>query len=117
VSGDLQLSDLQAERLTAKTLSGNVEFIGGLERGGRYEFHAHSGNVRLVLPANIPGFEMDASTFSGSVRTDFPVTLRSTADAGGRRTTTNRAIRGSFGDATAILSLRSFSGNIVIARK
>ena len=29
--------------------------------------------------ANITGFELDASTFSGSIRSDFPVTLRSTA--------------------------------------
>jgi hypothetical protein len=119
VSGNVQLSGLQVERLTAKTLSGDVEFVGPLARGGRYEFHAHSGNIRLVLPPDTAGFEMDASTFAGSVRTDFPVTLRSTAagdDPRGRRTT-NRAIRGSFGDAAAILSLRSFSGNVEITRK
>lgn len=120
VSGNLQLSDLQVERLTAKTLSGDVEFSGPLARGGRYEFHAHSGNVRLVLPSNTSGFDMDASTFSGSVRSDFPVALRSvgSSDApGGRRGGSNRAVRGAFGDAGAILSLRSFSGNVVIVRK
>lgn len=120
VSGNLQLSDLQVERLTAKTLSGDVEFSGELARGGRYEFHAHSGNVRLVLPSNTSGFDLDASTFSGSVRSDFPVTLRSAASVetpGSRRSGSNRAIRGAFGDAGAILSLRSFSGNVVIVRK
>ena len=114
VSGNLRLSDLQVERLTAKTLSGDIEFEGSLARGGRYEFHAHSGNVRLLLPANTSGFELDASTFNGTVRTDFPVTLRP-ASSEGRRP--NRAIRGSFGDAGAILSLRSFSGSVVIARR
>lgn len=120
VSGDLQLADLQVERLTAKTLSGEIEFQGDLARGGRYEFNAHSGNVRLILPASTAGFDLDASTFSGSVRSDFPVTLRSAANSDrprGGRTTTNRAIRGSFGDAGAILSLRSFSGNVVITRQ
>jgi DUF4097 and DUF4098 domain-containing protein YvlB len=116
VSGDVQLADLQVERLTAKTLSGNIEFTGSLVRGGRYEFNAHSGNVRLVLPGGTAGFEMDASTFSGSVRSDFPVTLRSTSPDNGRRGG-NRAIRGSFGDAGAILSLRSFSGNVVVTRQ
>lgn len=116
VSGDLQLADLDVERLTAKTLSGNIEFTGSLVRGGRYEFNAHSGNVRLVLPGDTAGFEVDASTFSGSVRSDFPVTLRSAASSG-RRGSTNRAIRGSFGDAGAILSLRSFSGNVVVTRR
>jgi hypothetical protein len=120
VSGNLQLSDLQVERLTAKTLSGDIEFAGNLARGGRYEFHAHSGNVRLVLPSTTSGFDMDASTFSGSVRSDFPVTLHSTARADatpGRRNGSNRSVRGAFGDAGAILSLRSFSGNVVITRK
>jgi hypothetical protein len=120
ISGNLQLSDLAVERLTAKTVSGDIEFDGHLARGGRYEFHAHSGNVRLILPANTSGFEIDASTFNGSVRSDFPVTIRSTSadrNGNGRRTTTNRAIRGSFGDGGAILSLRSFSGNVAITRK
>ena len=120
VSGNLQLSDLEVERLTAKTLSGDIEFAGSLARGGRYEFHAHSGNVRLTLPSNTTGFDMDASTFSGSVRSDFPVTLRSTTrtdNTSGRRNQSNRAVRGSFGDAGAILSLRSFSGNVVITKR
>lgn len=119
VSGDLQLSDLEIERLTAKTLSGDIEFAGRLLKGGRYEFHAHSGDMRLVLPADTAGFEIDASTFNGSVRSDFPVTLRSTTrePAPGRRSAGARAIRGAFGDAGSILSLRSFSGSVVITRK
>jgi DUF4097 and DUF4098 domain-containing protein YvlB len=117
VSGDLQLSNLQVERLTAKTLSGEIGFEGALVRGGRYEFNAHSGNVRLTLTSNTPGFELDASTFSGSVRTDFPVALRAAADDTGRRGGASRAIRGSYGDAGAILALRSFSGNVVITRR
>jgi DUF4097 and DUF4098 domain-containing protein YvlB len=119
ISGDVQLSDLQVERLTAKTVSGDIGFDGGLARGGRYEFNAHSGTVRLVL-ANVSGFELDASTFSGSIRTDFPVTVRSTArddDPRSRRGLNNRSIRGTFGDASAFLSVRSFSGTVVITKK
>ena len=115
VSGDLQLSNLDVERLTAKTLSGEITFDGSLASGGRYEFNAHSGNVRLSLASSTPGFELDASTFSGSVRSDFPVTLR--ANASGRTRQPNRAIRGTYGDAGAILALRSFSGNVVITRR
>jgi DUF4097 and DUF4098 domain-containing protein YvlB len=116
VSGDMKLADLEVERLTAKTVSGNIEFVGSLAPGGRYEFNAHSGNVRLLLPGNTQGFDLDASTFSGSVRSDFPVTLRS-SNAQGSRRGANRSIRGSFGDAGAILDLRSFSGNVVIAKQ
>jgi DUF4097 and DUF4098 domain-containing protein YvlB len=117
VSGDLQLSNIQVERLTAKTLSGIIAFEGSLARGGRYEFNAHSGDVRLTLASNTPGFELDASTFSGSVRSDFPVTLRSTTDGTGQRGGATRAIRGTYGDASAILALRSFSGSVVITKR
>ena len=72
--------------------------------------------------ANAPGFELDASTFSGSIRSDFPVTLRSTAATTGTRDDAarwqqSRAIRGTFGDASAILAVRSFSGTVVITKK
>ena len=118
VSGDLRLSNLQVERLTAKTVSGDVTFEGALARGGRYEFNAHSGDVRLIV-AGTAGFELDASTFSGSVRSDFPVVLRMPArsDSDRRGPATNRAIRGTYGDASSILSVRSFSGSVVITRK
>lgn len=121
VSGNLQLSGLQVERLTAKTVSGDIDFDGGLARGGRYEFNAHSGGIRLGL-TNTTGFELDASTFSGSIRSDFPVTLRSTSrddEPRGRRNVgmSNRAIRGTFGDGNAILAIRSFSGTVVITKK
>ena len=115
VSGNVQLSAVQTERLQAKSVSGDIEFDAALARGGRYEFNSHSGNVRVIL-TNAPGFELDASTFSGSVRSDFPVTMR--AEGGNReRRDANRSIRGSFGDASALLSLKTFSGTVVITRK
>lgn len=118
VSGNVQLSAVQIERLQAKSVSGDIEFDAALARGGRYEFNSHSGNVRVIL-ANAPGFELDASTFSGSIRSDFPVTLRSTPSEpeDRRRGGMNRAIRGTYGDASAIVSVRSFSGSVVLTRK
>ena len=62
------------------------------------------------------GFELDADTFSGSVRSDFPVTLRSVGPADGRPAA-NRSIHGTYGDAGSILSLRSFSGTVVITKR
>ena len=116
VSGDLQLSNLQVERLSAKSFSGSIAFDGNLQRSTRYEFTSHSGDVRVMLPGNTSGFELDASTFSGSVRSDFPVALRLNP-RGGRGSASSRAVRGTFGDAGAILAVRSFSGTVVIAKK
>ena len=117
VSGDVRLSGSQIERLEAKSISGNVEFDAPLVKGGRYEFTSHSGHVRLILSGNT-GFELDADTFSGSVRSDIPITLRTVGQTrSGERRSSPRAIRGTYGDASAILSVRSHSGSVVITKK
>ena len=116
VSGDVRLSGSQVERLEARSVSGNIEFDAPLVKSGRYEFTSHSGNVRLVLSGNT-GFELDADTFSGSVRSDLPVTLRAIGNTETSRRGSNRAIRGTYGDASAILSVRSHSGSVVITKK
>jgi hypothetical protein len=116
VSGDVRLTGSQVERLEARSVSGNIEFDAPLAKGGRYEFTSHSGNVRIVLSGNT-GFELDADTFSGSVRSDVPVTLRSVGRTDESRRGSTRAIRGTYGDASAILSVRSHSGSVVITKK
>ena len=114
VSGDIDLAGLEVERLEAKSVSGGVEYTGVLASGGRYEISSHSGDVRVYLSGDT-GFELDASTFSGSIRSDLPVTTR--PDRGGSRGRSARSIRGSYGDASAILSLRTFSGSVVVSRR
>lgn len=114
VSGSVQLDGLQVERLQARSVSGTIEFAGTLSRSGRYEFTSHSGDVRLRLSGAV-GFDLEASSFGGSIRSDFPLTFRS---ATGRRERSGplRTVRGSYGDAAAVISARSFSGSIVIVR-
>ena len=118
VSGDVKLSGTQVERASAKSVSGSIEFDAPFAKGGRYEFTTHSGNVRIVVSGGT-GFELDADSFSGSVRSDVPVTLRSVGGTGGdrRRGSSSRAIRGAYGDAGAVLAVRSHSGSVVIAKK
>ena len=116
VSGDVRLTGSQIERLEARSVSGNIEFDAPLAQGGRYEFTSHSGDVRIVLSGST-GFELDADTFSGSVRSDVPVTLRSVGRTERERRGSTRAIRGTFGDASAFLSVRSHSGSVVITKK
>jgi DUF4097 and DUF4098 domain-containing protein YvlB len=119
VSGDLRLSALQVERLQAKSVSGDIEFGATVARGGRYDVTSHSGDIRVTVPGDGPGFELDASTFSGSVRSDLPITLRTDPSAGSARGrgASSRTIRGTYGDASALLSVRTFSGSVVIARQ
>jgi len=112
VSGDVRLTDVAAQRVFAKSVSGDVEFGGALAGGGRYEFTAHSGDVRVRLPA-AASFDLQADTFSGPLSTDFAVTLRSARSGRG----STRALRGVAGDGAAQLIVRSFSGSVAITRQ
>ncbi len=122
VSGDISVAEAACERLEVKTVSGGVEYSGGIARGGRYEINSHSGTVRMIL-ANPAGFELNANSFSGSIRSELPLTLGGDAtrpDDGarrGRRGGGDHALRATFGDGSATLVVRTFSGDIIISKR
>lgn len=119
ISGDVVLTDITCDRLGVKSISGSVEYSGTLAKNGRYDVNAHSGTVRLTLSGST-GFELTASTFSGSIRSELPLTLGGDRDRGTdvrRRGVNNRSIRATYGDGSAALTIRTFSGNIVIAKR
>jgi DUF4097 and DUF4098 domain-containing protein YvlB len=115
VSADLRLSDIEVDRASLRSVSGDIDFTGRLLRNGRYQFQSHSGDVR-VTPSDGRGFSVEASTFSGDVRSDYALTLQ-TAPGNSFGPGRNRSVRGSFGDAGATLMLQSFSGDIVIVKR
>jgi len=117
VSGNIRVDDTQADRMEVKAVNGNVDYAGDLARNGRYQFVSHSGDIRLVL-SGATGFELQANSFSGTVRSDFAINRRGGAGAEGQAAVRGpRAIRGAFGDASATLALRAFSGDISITRR
>jgi len=117
VSGDVVVSDVACDRLNAKSVSGGFEYTGTISRGGVYDVNVHSGTVRFTL-ANPSGFELTANTFSGNIRSDLPLTIGGDRDVNVRRRgVSNRSIRATFGDGSAMLTLRTFSGDIVIAKR
>jgi DUF4097 and DUF4098 domain-containing protein YvlB len=105
-----------------KSVSGNVEYSGGIARGGRYEINSHSGDVRLVL-SNPAGFELTATSFSGTIRSELPMTVggdSSDRDDRGRRRrgeVNNHSMQATFGDGSATVTVRTFSGSVVIAKR
>jgi len=119
VSGDVRLVGSEVERLEARSISGNIEFDAPLAKGGRYEFMSHSGNVRLLLSGNT-GFELDVTVPGIGLAKGLAVTLRTMGRQDGgqaRGRTSNRAVRGTYGDGSAYLSVRSHSGSVVISKK
>jgi DUF4097 and DUF4098 domain-containing protein YvlB len=109
VSGSVAVQDITCDRVEAHSVSGGVEFGGTLAKGGRYEFNSHSGDVRVVL-SGATGFELEASSFSGNIHSDLPLKMQ--GDVARRR-----SIQGVFGDGSAVLSVTTFSGSVVISRK
>jgi hypothetical protein len=132
VAGDLVLVDSDVERLMAQSLSGRIELTGRLARAGRYSLQSQSGGIR-VTPIGTDDFELEAATVSGTVQSDFPITLserrevtRPTGRGRGGRSAGRglgpgrgnaQILRGLAGDGGPLVTLRTFSGNIEITRR
>jgi hypothetical protein len=114
VSGNVKLEEVRCDRAEAHSTSGNINFTGPLARRGRYELKSFSGEVHLAISGG-SGFEVEATTFSGDVRSDLPITMRGSTDPKDRRK--HRSLSGTYGDGSAILELSTFSGSIVIVKK
>ena len=90
-----------------------VDLQTSLVKGGRYELESHSGSINLSLPEQ-PGFELEAHTFSGRIRIDFPVKREGPIRDNDRGP---RSVRGTYGDGSSSLRLQTFSGNLTVTRR
>ena len=124
VNGDVSVVDSNLDRVTMQSLSGRVEFAGRLARAGRYTLQSQSGEIRMT-PSGTDDFEVEATAVNGIVRSDFPLTVderragpglggRAGRGRGGRGA---RVMRGLSGEGGALVTLRSFSGDITLARR
>lgn len=111
VSGALRLSGIRSKVLRTETVSGELEYEGTLEADGRYDFQSHSGDMRLSVPANA-GATMRLETFSGSVESDFTMTMQ----PGGQASDRPKRMEFSFGHGRARITAETFSGDIRIER-
>ena len=123
ISGTITLIDVVCDRLGAQTTSGNVTFEGKLADRGRYKFGAHSGNVKIALTGDT-GFELDANSWGGNVRSELALKNmeQGVADfrrarAGGGSGGRTRMLKGTYGDGSAVLDVSTFSGTIVITKR
>jgi DUF4097 and DUF4098 domain-containing protein YvlB len=107
VSGDIDLRDVAAKQIRTHTTSGDVSFSGPIAPDGRYEYNTHSGEIRLVLPADV-GAQLSIGTFSGGIESDFPITLQ--AD----RTHENKRLSFTLGQGSARIIAETFSGDITL---
>lgn len=109
VSGEIDLRDVsEAQTVNAKSVSGNITYIGKIKMGGRYELKAHSGDVRMTLPAD-SAFDLDANTFSGDIDIDFEIQVVGKISP--------REVHGTVGKGGATVVLKCFSGNVDLKKR
>ena len=113
ISGSLILEEVDSQTVDAQTVSGTVQFSGPLSRNGRYELSSHSGSLNVAVGGGT-GFAVEATSFSGSVRSDYTFDQRDREPAKGRM---HRSLRGVHGDGSAVLELSTFSGSISILKR
>jgi DUF4097 and DUF4098 domain-containing protein YvlB len=109
VSGDIDLLDVSgAQAVSVKSVSGDITYVGRIEAGGRYDIEAHSGDVRMTIPAD-SAFDLKCNTFNGDIDSDFDITVVGKISP--------REIRGTVGKGGATITLKTFSGNVDLKKK
>jgi hypothetical protein len=115
VAASMKLHDIQAGGVDVTSMSGEIEYSGSVTPGGRYEFQAHSGEIRLALSG---GFDFESETFSGQIEADPSLGLKPTPGNtrigyGPRR----QSLRGTVGGGGAFVEATTFSGSVQVGRK
>lgn len=109
VSGSVVLTNItDADEIEASAVSGKVKYEGDLASNGYYHLKTHSGRVEFIVPSSA-AFDLDARTFSGSINSDFDVTVSGKIE--------KKSLRGSVNGGGAEVELKNFSGSIYIKKK
>jgi DUF4097 and DUF4098 domain-containing protein YvlB len=114
VSGSIVLRNAAGRYVRSHTTSGDLVYEGAVDPSGRYELSAHSGDIRLAIPSNANA-QLSISTWSGTIDSDFPITLR----PGEHGIGSAQAKRFTFeiGGGAARITAETFSGDITIGSR
>ena len=105
VSGDVRVRNV-AGSVNASSVSGDVEVeIDRLEGTDSMKFSSVSGDVDVRLPSSL-GADISMSSFSGSVRSDFPIEIKQ------EKYGSRNSARGKVGDGSRSLRMSSVSGSL-----
>ena len=105
VSGDVHVIDVSGS-VSASAVSGDVKVeINRLDGSDDMKFSTVSGDVNVLLPGSLDA-DVDMSSFSGSIKTDFQIEVRS--EKYGSRNTA----RAKLGEGSRRLKMTSVSGDL-----
>lgn len=111
LNGNIQASSVECDGCEFNSFGGDIEFSGTLRRNARYDVVSNTGNIRMLVDGNV-GFDLEA--VGGVVRVpDFQ--LKSTPSPSATPGS-GRSVLGTYGDGSAIISLRTFTGSVTVAK-
>jgi DUF4097 and DUF4098 domain-containing protein YvlB len=110
VSGDVLVRKSWSRIVRLETTNGTISFESEIMPDGRYEFISHDGGILLALPKTASA-QVGIATWSGTVQSEFPITLRPgfTADSVGTKRYTF-----TLGQGSARITAETFSGDVSI---
>jgi|SRR5215831_2112571 len=110
-SGDIQMLGVNASRVFASNIEGNIFFDGEFVAGGTYEFKSARGTISLQLPASC-GFHVVATSSVKRISMGpFWDDRRMKLLSEGRR------ITGDVGDGRASVTITNYQGDIQFFRR
>lgn len=107
VNGTVSLDGVDARTVEAVTVNGEIRFRGAIREDGSYRLNAHNAGIVFEVPEGTSA-RVHVSTFKGTLRTGFPVTL----DEGPH----GRQFDFTLGTGKARIELTSFNGTIELRR-
>lgn len=105
VSGDVKVTNVSGS-VSANSVSGDVSVaVDRLDGAEDMKFSTVSGDVTVRMPSNLDA-EVDISSFSGGIKTDFPIEVKE------QRHGTRAYARGRLGNGSRQLRMSSVSGDL-----
>ncbi len=109
VSGDVDAENGDYRELSAGTVSGDINLRGKPVKDARIDVETMSGDVHLYVPTDVSA-HLRATTFSGSIRSDFGKVKDEDHGPGS-------SLDATAGEGDARVNLQTFSGDIEVRRQ
>ena len=109
VSGEIRIDAGTVDDVDIESVAGGVYFKGQLGNGS-LDVESHSGNVEILLPADVSA-EFEMESFSGRIESDFGPPAR---HSDGYEPGSSTEFRIGMGEAE--VSVQTFSGNIMVQK-
>jgi DUF4097 and DUF4098 domain-containing protein YvlB len=111
VNGAVEVSQSSLERGHLETVSGSIHYEGDLKGTGDLELESVSGDIEMLLPANVAA-EFEVSTFNGSITNE----LGPQAEPKGGRHAHHKKLEFTTGSGGTKVTITTLSGEITLRK-